>query len=112
KICLSWSWHYSLKNQCQLKTRGDSARRRPIERNEQTRAQATCHRFVSQAVSYGFLPRAKDCVCVDCGLPARHYDHRDYNKPLDVEPVCVSCNLQRGAAKPFARADQQEQATA
>ena len=38
---------------------------------------------------------------MDCGAPARHYDHRDYNKPLEIEPVCVRCNLLRGHAIPF-----------
>jgi len=37
--------------------------------------------------------------CVDCGAPATCYDHRDYSKPLDVEPVCWKCNAQRGPAK-------------
>ena len=37
--------------------------------------------------------------CVDCGQPATCYDHRDYDKPLDVRAVCQSCNLRRGPAK-------------
>jgi len=37
-------------------------------------------------------------LCVDCGESARHYDHRDYMRPLDVEPVCASCNIRRGSA--------------
>ncbi len=36
--------------------------------------------------------------CVDCGKKAGHYDHRDYNQPLDVQPVCESCNCRRGPA--------------
>lgn len=36
------------------------------------------------------------CACVDCGAVAEVYDHRDYSKPLDVQPVCRSCNLKRG----------------
>jgi hypothetical protein len=36
--------------------------------------------------------------CVDCGAQARDYDHRDYNKPLEVNPVCRRCNLRRGPA--------------
>jgi hypothetical protein len=36
--------------------------------------------------------------CVDCGAQARDYDHRDYNKPLEVDPVCRRCNLRRGPA--------------
>lgn len=55
---------------------------------------------VSRAVARGDLPPAKDCACVDCGKPARDYDHRDNNKPLDVQPVCRSCNKLRGPARP------------
>ena len=58
---------------------------------------------VKQAVAAGELPRLDGSVlCVDCGKPARNYDHRDYRKPLDVEPVCMSCNKQRGTAEPYA----------
>lgn len=38
--------------------------------------------------------------CVDCGKPAQCYDHRDYLEPLDVDPVCVKCNQDRGPAMP------------
>ncbi len=34
--------------------------------------------------------------CVDCGGSASVWDHRDYRKPLDVSPVCDSCNHVRG----------------
>lgn len=37
--------------------------------------------------------------CVDCGAEALCYDHRDYTKPLDVQPVCRSCNVKRGCGK-------------
>lgn len=46
----------------------------------------------------GLLPRARECTCVDCGKPATDYDHRDYAKPLDVQPVCRGCNVRRGVA--------------
>ena len=36
--------------------------------------------------------------CTDCSRRARCYDHRDYNFPLTVEPVCISCNKTRGSA--------------
>lgn len=39
--------------------------------------------------------------CVDCGDQAIQYDHRDYNKPLKVKPVCRSCNRKRGKAIPI-----------
>lgn len=58
------------------------------------------HRAVADAVKTGGLPRLDGTIgCVDCGKPARSYDHRDYAKPLEVEPVCTKCNHQRGPAK-------------
>jgi hypothetical protein len=53
---------------------------------------------VLRAVRRGELRPVRECVCVDCGAPARHYDHRDYNKPTEVDPVCVPCNMRRGPA--------------
>lgn len=51
---------------------------------------------VAKAVRLGALPRASTLLCVDCGQQARDYDHRDYSKPLEVQPVCRSCNKLRG----------------
>lgn len=51
---------------------------------------------VTTAVQQQRLPRIKTLTCVDCGRQAQHYDHRDYLKPLEVEPVCASCNIRRG----------------
>lgn len=53
---------------------------------------------VASAVKRGDLPSIDTQVCADCGEPAKHYDHRDYNRPLDVEPTCISCNHKRGKA--------------
>lgn len=39
--------------------------------------------------------------CVDCGQPAKHREHRDYFRPLDVDMVCVRCNHRRGPAIQF-----------
>ena len=55
--------------------------------------------LVAKAVKNGLLPHISTRTCVDCGKPAKHYDHRDYDKPLEVEPVCVKCNSARGPAK-------------
>ena len=52
-----------------------------------------------KAVREGKLRPPTDFDCVDCGAPATGYDHRDYAKPLDVEPVCTGCNNRRGSAK-------------
>lgn len=50
------------------------------------------------AVRAGKLPRLGDgkTKCSDCRKPASQYDHRDYSKPLDVQPVCRNCNIKRG----------------
>lgn len=59
------------------------------------------HQYTSRAIRDGYLPKPSTLICLDCGAPAQVYDHRDYNKPLDVEPVCHACNVKRGPAKPF-----------
>lgn len=61
---------------------------------------ASASNMVGKAVRNGILRPATDFCCADCGKPATEYDHRDYNEPLRVEPVCRSCNLLRGPAIP------------
>lgn len=56
---------------------------------------------VTKAVKNGILAPVKTLICVDCGSQAQCYDHRDYNKPLEVVPVCRKCNFRRGSAKPL-----------
>lgn len=53
---------------------------------------------VRTAVRNGVLPNPATLRCADCDRPADRYDHRDYGKPLQVEPVCISCNNKRGPA--------------
>lgn len=53
---------------------------------------------VRTAVRNGVLPKPTTLKCADCGKPADRYDHRDYGKPLQVSPVCGSCNGKRGPA--------------
>lgn len=48
--------------------------------------------------------------CVDCGMPAKEYDHRDYTRPLDVVPVCGSCNSKRGVADVYRASQIEEEA--
>lgn len=62
------------------------------------------HAAVHYAIKKGQLsPITDNTKCVDCGLPAEHYDHRYYGKPLEVEPVCRICNIRRGPAKGYFR---------
>lgn len=56
---------------------------------------------VQRAMRDGLLPRPHGLRCADCGRPATEYEHRDYNKPLEVEPICRTCNLKRGPALPL-----------
>ena len=55
-------------------------------------------RAVMQAKQKGLLQPPSNFDCVDCGKKATVYDHRDYKKPLEVDPVCRSCNVRRGSA--------------
>lgn len=61
---------------------------------------------VAAAVRRGALrnPRRESVQCTDCGGRATDYDHRDYTRPLDVVPVCRSCNKLRGAGHPYREA--------
>lgn len=71
--------------------------RRPTDQFWQHRA----HSAVQAAIKRGLLPDLKsgEYACTDCGACAYEYDHRDYGRPLDVQPVCRSCNKRRGTAK-------------
>ncbi len=57
--------------------------------------------IVRHAVRVGFLRPADSYFCMDCGGLATDYDHRDYNKPLEVDPVCTGCNNRRGPGIPL-----------
>ena len=52
--------------------------------------------LVKKAIRDKILLNLKNLICVDCGEPTKCYDHRDYNKPLEVVPVCKKCNRIRG----------------
>jgi hypothetical protein len=86
--CQSSQWRYGSKN------------RTPGVKSGQVRA----HQAVFRAVQKGLLARPETLKCVDRDEQAAHYDHRDYNRPLDVEPVCRSCNYKRGPAIPLTAA--------
>lgn len=56
---------------------------------------------VHKAVRRGEIKPLRGLMCVDCPREAQCYDHRDYTKPLEVEPVCFSCNRKRGPGHPY-----------
>lgn len=65
-----------------------------------TSGSVLAHSMVAKAKRLGLLPSAKQFNCTDCSGPAIEYDHRDYNKPLAVVPVCRRCNILRKSAIP------------
>lgn len=68
-----------------------------------TRVASRAHQIVWRSIRAGKLKAIDNTVvCVDCGRAAKEYDHRDYTKPLDVVPVCGSCNAKRGTADVYA----------
>ena len=69
---------------------------------ERYRLMAKAHSAVAKAVREKRIPPAHSMKCTDCGVNAKEYDHRNYYEPLEVEPVCRSCNLARGKAIPHA----------
>lgn len=68
---------------------------RPLVKQAQMACRTTLHRAIRRKV----LPKADQLWCKDCGMQATVYDHRDYDKPLQVEPLCHRCNARRGPAK-------------
>lgn len=57
---------------------------------------SAAHAFTRVAIANGFLVDPRTCKCTDCQKQAECYDHRDYSKPMLVEPVCKRCNSSRG----------------
>lgn len=50
---------------------------------------------VNHAVRMGRLARPRTLPCIDCGNPAREYDHHlgyDLVNHLNVQPVCAKCH--------------------
>lgn len=67
------------------------------KRKERGRYFYLAHEYVAVAVRNGDLPKLDGSItCADCSNPAAQYDHRDYKKPLEVDPVCRVCNAARG----------------
>ena len=64
-------------------------------------SQAWAHAKVGKAIKAGLLVNLRNVrvKCVDCRWRrASMYDHREYRRPLDVQPVCRRCNIKRGHA--------------
>ena len=64
---------------------------------------------VKAAIKRGVLADPKTLRCADCQGKAIEYDHRDYGKPLEVDPVCRPCNWKRGPPHSFGYLQKQQQ---
>ncbi len=73
-------------------------------RDEGERQRNLAYALMAQAKASGIIVDPRSKLCTDCGEQARFYDHRDYSKPMMVEPVCWSCNIRRGPGIYQARA--------
>ena len=73
----------------------------PCDRGDYGAGRSRAHAAIQKAIKTGQLLHPKNFFCIDCGAPAKCYDHRDYNKPLEVDPVCRKCNFHRGLAIPL-----------
>lgn len=69
-------------------------------KDARARGSYEAHKITREAVEAGKFPDPKTLECNDCPRHADVYDHRDYNKPLEVDSVCFGCNKRRGSAKP------------
>ena len=57
--------------------------------------------IIQNAKYKGYIGKPKNQKCVDCGKKATDWEHRNYSRPLIVEPICRSCNLRRGSSLNF-----------
>jgi putative transcriptional regulator len=77
--------------------RGKYQKNRLLKNDNEIGREITKH-----AVKVGFLLHPSNYICMDCNRrQAECYDHRDYNKPLDVDAVCLQCNSKRGRGIPL-----------
>lgn len=72
--------------------------RRQYQEARRNSLQQWAQNKLNVAIRNGQVMKACAFRCKDCGKPAQVWDHRDYNKPLEVEAVCRGCNARRGPA--------------
>lgn len=79
--------------------RGHGSKRYCLEcEHEKEKAMDRAGYRIKKAIKAGKILPATSYECWDCSEPADRYDHRNYDKPLDVQPVCARCNRRRGPA--------------
>ncbi len=65
-----------------------------ISKDRIIRGMNKAYSILKRAIAKGNIASLKDNIikCTYCNNRADRYDHRDYNYPLIVQPVCRSCN--------------------
>lgn len=66
--------------------------------DKKERAKTRALKLVAKAIKDGHMLPATSFECWDCSEPAIVFDHRNYDRALDVQPVCRACNRRRGPA--------------
>lgn len=74
-----------------LKSKRNSANKERIVNPEKTKARCE----VRNAIRLKTILPAGKCLCLDCGITAKDYHHEDYQKPLEVIPLCRKCHIAR-----------------
>lgn len=79
-------------------------RPRPYSKAEyaRNRVKLAARKRIGYLASTGVIPRARSLSCVDCGGPAKEYDHhRGYegDAAVDVQAVCKPCHGRRGSER-------------
>lgn len=88
-----WRGGHPTPNPARRRANAYASKRRYPERHR-------AREILNQAVRMGRFPKASDYPCVDCGQPAKRYDHHEgYGKPFSVQPVCYKCDGQRSRAR-------------
>ena len=96
---LNKEWHEKTTAEPKKKAERLERQRNYDKKRVRPMSQQSAHQAVAFAIKRGKLQRLDGTVkCVDCGDIATQYDHRHYDNPLEVDPVCASCNARRGHA--------------
>jgi len=101
------SFERGINDHCEQRNKCWSCRDfRPKHMRKEKDYKGIASRILNYEIRCGRVPRITkngedNFICVDCGARATGYDHRDYRKPLEIEPVCQSCNYHRGPGLPY-----------
>jgi hypothetical protein len=64
-----------------------------LKRDRDERKKAKVRRQTQQAVKSGLLRPPTDWRCLGCYGQSGGYHHHDYDKPMDVTPLCHNCHM-------------------